>query len=129
MSNTLTASEVSEVRVGVEATSLAAPMPKTRVAKRSRTRRPSTSGKTSRSKKQRNATAGVTKQALVLQMLRRQSGVSIDDIASKMGWQSHSVRGFLSGIVRKKLKLQLVSEVGKNGVRHYRVTSPKVAKA
>jgi hypothetical protein len=36
-------------------------------------------------------------------MLRRQSGVSIDDIVSKMAWQRHSVRGFLSGVVRKKL--------------------------
>jgi Protein of unknown function (DUF3489) len=64
-----------------------------------------------------------------LQMLRRQSGVSIDDIVSKTAWQRHSVRGFLSGVVRKKLKLQLVSELGKDDVRRYRVASLKPAKA
>jgi len=126
MSNTFTAAEVSDVQ-DVEAAPVA-PMPEARVAKRSRTRRPSTSGKTSRSKKARNTAAPTTKQELVLQMLRRQSGVSIEDIMAKTRWQPHSVRGFLIGVIRKKLKLALVSEVGKNGVRHYHVTSPKVAK-
>jgi hypothetical protein len=60
-----------------------------------------------------------TKQDLVIQMLRRQSGVSVDDIIAKTDWQPHSVRGFFSGVVRKKLKLPLVSEVGKDGVRRY----------
>jgi Protein of unknown function (DUF3489) len=62
-------------------------------------------------------------------MLRRQSGVSIDDIASKTDWQPHSVRGFLSAVVRKKLKLLLLSELGKDGVRRYRVAPLKAAKA
>lgn len=60
-----------------------------------------------------------TKQDLVIQMLRRQSGVSVDDIIAKTDWQPHSVRGFFSTVVRKKLKLPLVSEVGKDGVRRY----------
>jgi Protein of unknown function (DUF3489) len=62
-------------------------------------------------------------------MLRRQPGASVDDIVSKTAWQRHSVRGFLSGVVRKKLKLQLVSELGKDDVRRYRVASLKPAKA
>ena len=37
------------------------------------------------------------------------------------GWQSHSVRGFFSAVVRKKLCLNLVSEVGKDGQRWYRI--------
>ena len=37
------------------------------------------------------------------------------------GWQAHSVRGFLSAVVKKKLALNLVSETGKDGVRHYRI--------
>jgi hypothetical protein len=38
-------------------------------------------------------------------------------------WQPHSLRGFLSGTVRKKLKLHLISDVVGNGVRRYRVVS------
>jgi Protein of unknown function (DUF3489) len=132
MSNAFTAAEVSNVQVGVEdrqTATAAVPTPETRLAKRSRTPRRSASDKTSRSKTRRSVTAATTKQELVLQMLRRQSGVSIDDIASKTDWQPHSVRGFLSAVVRKKLKLLLLSELGKDGVRRYRVAPLKAAKA
>jgi hypothetical protein len=54
-------------------------------------------------------------------MLWRRSGVSIEDIIAKTGWQPHSVRGFFSGLVRKKLKLFLLSDVGKDGVRRYNI--------
>jgi hypothetical protein len=91
----------------------------------SRTQRRTASRKESLSKERREA----TKQDLVLQMLRRRSGVRIDDIVFKTAWQRHSVRGLLSGVVRKKLKLQLVSEPGKDGVRRYRLASLKSAKA
>jgi hypothetical protein len=70
-----------------------------------------------------------TKQDLVIQMLRRQSGVTVDDIIAKTGWQPHSVRGFFSGLVRKKLNLPLVSDVGKDGVRRYHIASIALSKA
>ena len=70
-----------------------------------------------------------SKQDLVIQMLRRQSGVSIEDIVAKTGWQPHSVRGFFSGVVRKKLKLPLVSDVGKDGVRRYHIAPIASSKA
>ena len=70
-----------------------------------------------------------SKQALVIKMLRRKSGATIDDIVAETGWQPHSVRGFFSGIVKKKLKLPLVSEVGKNGVRRYRIAAATSHKA
>jgi len=97
----------------------------TLVSNRSRSQRQAASRKASRLKERRQR----TKQNLVLQMLRRPSGVSIDDIVSKTAWQPHSVRGFLSGVVRKKLKLQLISELGKDGVRRYRAASLTPAKA
>ena len=70
-----------------------------------------------------------SKQDLVIQMLRRQSGVSFDDIIAKTGWQPHSVRGFFSGLVRKKLNLPLVSDVGKDGIRRYHIASVASSKA
>jgi len=74
-------------------------------------------------------TPAQSKQDLVIQMLRRQSGVTIKEIIAKTGWQPHSVRGFLSGLVKKKLKLPLVSAVGKDGVRRYRIAAVAASKA
>jgi hypothetical protein len=62
-----------------------------------------------------------SKQDVVIQMLRRRSGVTIEEIIAETGWQPHSVRGFFSGLVKKKLKLPLTSEVGKDGVRRYHI--------
>ena len=63
----------------------------------------------------------------MIQMLRRQSGVSIEDIRAKTGWQPHSVRGFFSGLVKKKLKLNLVSEA-LDGKRIYRIAKSGAAR-
>ena len=65
----------------------------------------------------------------MIQMLRRQSGVTIEDIIAKTGWQPHSVRGFFSGLVKKKLQLPLASDVGKNGVRRYHIAPIASSKA
>jgi Protein of unknown function (DUF3489) len=127
MSKTITAPEVTEAEASLEegqAISESSPALKTRLANRTRNR--SVSRKASRSKKQ--PASSCTKQDAVLQMLRQQPRVSIDDIAIKSGWQPHSVRGFLSGVVRKKLDLPLVSEVGKDGVRRYHLAPLKLAK-
>lgn len=64
-----------------------------------------------------------SKQDVVIQMLRRGSGVTIEEIIAETGWQPHSVRGFFSGLVKKKLKLPLVSEIGKDGVRRYHIAA------
>jgi hypothetical protein len=61
-----------------------------------------------------------TKHAHVLAMLQDRAGATIPAIMAATGWQQHSVRGFLAGIVRKKLGLNLVSEPGEGG-RVYRI--------
>jgi Protein of unknown function (DUF3489) len=71
-----------------------------------------------------------TKHARVIAMLRKPAGATITAIMAVTDWQQHSVRGFLAGVVRKKLGLNLVSDQTDKG-RVYRIkegrTSPTVA--
>src|SRR3981081_4321587 len=63
-----------------------------------------------------------SKQDHVLGLLRGPSGATIENITQATGWQSHSVRGFFAGVVRKKLGLTLLPEKT-DGVRIYRIAS------
>lgn len=65
--------------------------------------------------------AATTKTDIVLKKLRSAKGATIQQLSEATGWQLHSVRGFLSATVRKKLGLKLVSDVGKDNMRRYRV--------
>ena len=86
-------------------------------------------GRKASSAKSNRPKAPQSKQDVVIQMLRRHSGVTIEDIIAKTGWQPHSVRGFFSGLVRKKLKLPLVSDVDEDGVRRYHIAPIASSKA
>jgi hypothetical protein len=68
-----------------------------------------------------------TKANIVLKRLRSAKGVTISALADATGWQPHSIRGFLSGTVKKKLSLSIVSEIGKDGVRRYRIENTSKA--
>lgn len=61
-----------------------------------------------------------TKQATIIKMLRAPAGTTIDAMMRATGWQPHSVRGFLAGVVRKKLGLNLTSQASE-GDRVYRI--------
>jgi len=62
-----------------------------------------------------------TKQSAAIGMLRSPGGATMAALTKTTGWQSHSVRGFLAGVVRKRLKLDLKSAVVE-GIRIYRIT-------
>jgi hypothetical protein len=62
-----------------------------------------------------------TKAERILALLRRSQGATIAELTKSTGWQAHSVRGFLSGTLKNKLKLKLKSERLEGKDRRYRV--------
>ena len=72
-----------------------------------------------------NVNAG-SKQSRVIAMLESPAGATIAALMKATGWQPHSVRGFLAGVVRKRLKLELGSKV--DGNRVYQITKRDAGK-
>ncbi len=65
--------------------------------------------------------AATTSQSVVIARLKTPRGATVAKLMEITGWQKHTVRGFLSAVVRKKLNLPLISETGKDGNRRYRI--------
>ncbi len=60
-----------------------------------------------------------TKKQIALSLLERSKGASIAEMQRALGWQAHSVRGFLAATVKKMPGVTLVSEKPENGPRRY----------
>lgn len=62
-----------------------------------------------------------SKRNRILNMLRRKQGASLAEMQGASGWQAHSLRGFMSGTVKKFLGLKLQSIKSKDGERRYSI--------
>jgi hypothetical protein len=87
--------------------------------------------KVTRTKKAKQKTAAATerpprtdsKQAKLIEMLRRAEGATVDEIVKALDWQAHTVRGAIAGALKKKLGLKVESEkVDAERGRVYRIT-------
>ena len=64
---------------------------------------------------------GGSKAAKILDLLKRSDGATLAELMKSTGWQAHSVRGFLSGTIGKKMRLNVTSTKSKDGERTYSV--------
>jgi len=67
-----------------------------------------------------------SKQAQGIDLLQRPDGATVDELATAMGWQRHTVRGLIAGALKKKLGLDVVSEKTERG-RCYRIGESRPA--
>jgi hypothetical protein len=64
---------------------------------------------------------GMSKQSQLITLLQSPTGGTVEQMMSLTGWQPHSVRGVISGVLRKRLGLTVSSEVQESGSRVYRI--------
>jgi hypothetical protein len=64
---------------------------------------------------------GGSKGAKILDLLKRPGGATSKELEKATGWQAHSIRGFLSGVVGRKMGLPVTSAKGEDGKRNYSV--------
>src|SRR2546423_9917551 len=75
-----------------------------------------------------NNASSTSKQSRVITMLQSPPGTTIAAMMQATGWQQHSVRGFLAGVVRKRLKLKLQSKKV-DGTRVYQIAKANSGRA
>lgn len=62
-----------------------------------------------------------TKAAKILTLLRRSNGATIEELCKATSWQAHSMRGFISGTVKKRMGFEVVSAKASDGKQRYRI--------
>ena len=77
-------------------------------------------GKPAKSEKNTKDIKQGSKTAKVLDLLKRPSGATGTDLMKATGWQAHSVRGFISGVLGRKMGFKIRSAV-ENGARRYKL--------
>ncbi len=110
--------------IGVEVdrkTSKQSSSTKARPKQRRRRAEPKPSGAKGKGRTPPPAVRPGTKQALMIDLLKRKKGATIEEIVEATGWQPHSVRGAISGALKKKLGLAATSERVDGRGRTYRI--------
>ncbi len=73
------------------------------------------------------AATPVNKQSQLINLLHRPEGATLSELISVTGWQAHSIRGIISGVLRKKLGLVVIRFKSESGESGYRIASPVVS--
>jgi hypothetical protein len=90
--------------------------------KKARPAKKATKGrKSARSPKKATGSRQGSKTAKVLDLVKRSGGATLKELTKATGWQAHSVRGFLSGALGKKMGLTVASTKAEGGERRYSV--------
>jgi hypothetical protein len=90
-------------------------------AKAKASKKASPKTKAPKGRKKAGAAREGSKSAKVLDLLRRPDGTTLKELMKATGWMPHSVRGFLSGAVGKKMGLKIISTKSENGECSYSV--------
>ena len=114
--------------IGVEVdrkTSKQSPSTKPQPKQRSRRAEPKPAGARPKGRTSPAAVRPGTKQALLIDLLKRKRGATIEEIVAAIGWQPHSVRGAISGALKKKLGLAVASVRVEDRGRVYRIAGSR----
>jgi hypothetical protein len=77
--------------------------------------------KAAETKEKAPRTRADSKQAKLIEMLKRREGATIEEIVKAFDWQAHTVRGAIAGALKKKLGLNVASEKSESRGRFYRI--------
>ena len=69
----------------------------------------------------KNVKLPISKKQHLIERLKSSKGISMPELIKQSGWQAHSVRGFISGTVKKQLHYDVVTELNSSGDRIYRI--------
>src|SRR5262245_776827 len=89
--------------------------------KPAKAKKTATPKKTAKATKAKGMAKPGSKASIVLELMRRKEGVTLTEIAKATDCQNHSIRGFVSGHVTKKLGLRVESTKSDAGARTYRI--------
>ncbi len=122
----ITDAGLQAIGVGVDRkTGKQSPSTKPQPKQRGRRVEPKPSGAKPKGKTSPPAVRPGTKQALLIDLLKRKKGATIEAIVAATGWQAHSVRGAISGALKKRLGLAVTSEKVRVRGRVYRIAGTR----